>query len=122
MSYTPHTWESGETVTAEKLNNLEEGASGGGSLLVTVTVEEDTPSSHSTTYTMDKTWQEIHDALLAGSYVCGIYENNGYTGQEQIDHCSFDGDSYRAYFGADDEGYTTDSPDGYPSYVSSVPV
>ena len=30
MSYTPHTWTTGETITAAKLNNLEEGASSGG--------------------------------------------------------------------------------------------
>ena len=30
MSYTPHTWTDGETITAAKMNNLEEGCSGGG--------------------------------------------------------------------------------------------
>lgn len=32
MSYEKHTWETGETITAEKMNNLEEGvaSSGGG--------------------------------------------------------------------------------------------
>lgn len=32
MAYTRHTWECGEEITAEKLNNLEEGISQGGGI------------------------------------------------------------------------------------------
>ena len=68
MSYTPHTWQSGETVTAEKLNVLEQGVAsgGGGTLLITITEQADTPSPGYTTHTMNKTWQEIHDAIVSG--------------------------------------------------------
>ena len=57
MSYSPTTWESGDTITSAKLNKLEHGvasAGGGGVLIVT-----------ETNGTLDKTWQEIHDATFA---------------------------------------------------------
>ena len=60
MSYTPTTWANGDTITAEKMNNIEQGvvdASSGGGVLV---VNEDT-----TTRTLDKTWQQIADADFA---------------------------------------------------------
>ena len=34
MAYEKHTWETGETITAEKLNNLEDGVSGNGGILL----------------------------------------------------------------------------------------
>lgn len=74
MAYTPTNWECGDVVTAEKLNKLEEAVEdlsiaidgeGGGSepLVVGITIEADTPSAGQTTYTLDKTWQEITDAF-----------------------------------------------------------
>lgn len=41
MSYTPHTWQTGETITAEKMNNIEGGiqeaaSSGGGGVDATI--------------------------------------------------------------------------------------
>ena len=55
MSYTPTNWATGDVITAEKLNKLEQGvASGGGVLIVT-----------GTNGTLDKTWQEIYDAPFA---------------------------------------------------------
>jgi hypothetical protein len=64
MSYTKHTWVDGELVTAAKMNNIENGieeassggGSGGGVLVV-----------HDEYGTLDKTWQEIHDAFLTGA-------------------------------------------------------
>ena len=56
MSYTPTTWKDGDLVTSAKLNKLENGvaAAGGPSILiVNMNIE---------TNTLDKTWQEIHDA------------------------------------------------------------
>ena len=62
MSYTKQTWESGDIITAEKLNHMEDGISAGGSggaggILVV--------NGNSQTGALDKTWQEIHDAEFA---------------------------------------------------------
>ena len=53
MAYTPTTWHSGDLISSEKLNKMEQGiaGSGGGVLVVTAT-----------NGTLNKTWQEIHDA------------------------------------------------------------
>lgn len=63
MSYTKHTWTDGELVTAAKMNNIENGieeaSSGGGGTGGGVLVVHDVDG------TLDKTWQEIHDADLA---------------------------------------------------------
>lgn len=61
MSYTPTTWAAGDTVTAAKLNKLEQGVATGGGVLV-VHVDDDTG-------VFNKTWQEICDAMAAGQIV-----------------------------------------------------
>lgn len=67
MSYTEHTWQTGETITAAKLNNLEEGIqeaaqSGGGGILVH-------GSMVNNVYTLDMTVEDLYDATLAGTPV-----------------------------------------------------
>ena len=59
MSYTPHTWQTGETVTAEKLNAMEQGIAGGGGVLLA------TFSNN----TLDVTWQDIYNAGFAVIYM-----------------------------------------------------
>lgn len=54
MPYEPTTWKSGDVVTSAKLNKIEGGIASCGVLVVT---DNDG--------TLDKTWQEIHDAGFA---------------------------------------------------------
>ena len=65
MAYERQTWECGETITAEKLNHMEEGissASGGGTaLLATITIGEESELS------IDKTYEEMANALINGN-------------------------------------------------------
>lgn len=62
MSYTPTEWVTGDIITAEKLNKIENGiASVGGMLIVTVSEKPDSE----TIMILDKTWQQIHDAVLS---------------------------------------------------------
>lgn len=63
MAYTPTTWASGDTITATKLNKMESGIANAGGALI-VTIEDDT---------LDKTWQEIHDAVENGQVVLFYY-------------------------------------------------
>ena len=61
MSYDKQTWQTGDVITANKLNHIEDGiagAGGGGVLVVSYTVDGGTA-------TLNHTWQEIYDAPLA---------------------------------------------------------
>lgn len=61
MSYDKNTWATGDTITAQKLNHMEDGISGAGGVLVAIAIyDEQTDIT-----TLDKTWQQIHDAPLA---------------------------------------------------------
>ena len=60
MSYTKQTWVTGDTITAEKLNHIEDGVADSGSVFNINVTEE------GTTWTMNKTWNEIKNAFLSG--------------------------------------------------------
>ena len=64
MSYTKQAWETGDLITAAKLNHIEDGVDGAYGMVVvaTMTTEDDTT-------TLDKTYQDISDALTAGKVV-----------------------------------------------------
>lgn len=68
MAYEKHEWVNNETITASKLNNIEDGieeaaqSGGGGALIVNSSYNDDENN-----YILDKTAQEIYDALLAGT-------------------------------------------------------
>jgi len=71
--YTAREWSGGDIVTAANLNHLEQGvesAQGGGVLIIEETVTE---NSTTITYTLNKTWQEIHDAMISGT-VCLVHQ------------------------------------------------
>jgi hypothetical protein len=62
MSYTPTNWQTGDTITAEKLNNMESGIENGQTLVVTIT-------QNGGVYVADKTFSEITSAWSAGKIV-----------------------------------------------------
>ena len=63
MSYTPTTWTTGDTITATKLNKIEQGiANAGGALICNSSYDDDANN-----YVLDKTAGEIYEALLAGA-------------------------------------------------------
>lgn len=71
MSYEPTNWKDGDLVTSAKLNKIEQGIANG-VLVVVITI---TDGNSRTTYTMDKTWKQIHDAAYA--IFCHVEEDNG---------------------------------------------
>ena len=73
MSYEPKQWKSGDTITAEDLNKMEQGiadASSGGTLII----ELDNEASTAEKVVFDKTWQEVYDALKNGTRVIMLIE------------------------------------------------
>ena len=76
MSYNKHTWETGETITAEKLNNLEDGIDDISDVLIA------NISYTGSATVLDKTYAEFKNALLRGQTVIicqeDIYEDEQY--------------------------------------------
>lgn len=73
MAYTPTQWATGDTVTATKLNKLEQGVANAGSALIC------TCSFDGDDYVLDKTVAEIYDAYTDGTpiYIHFIYGTQG---------------------------------------------
>lgn len=72
MSYEPTVWKDGDLVTSAKLNKMEQGiAAGGSGEMVGMTIER---NGDTTTYTLNKTWQEIWD----NNYTMVYAEDNTY--------------------------------------------
>lgn len=65
MSYTPHTWVEEETITHQKLNAMEQGIAGSGSSTVMIC----NLSYNGDDWVLDKTTQEIYDAITSGTPV-----------------------------------------------------
>ena len=103
MSYTPNTWKSGDVVTSAKLNNIEQGIANAGAMIV-----------HNNDDTLDKTWQEIHDAApLVWLQVEVIYAP-----VSQI--AVGEGEYYVGFFDASGNtsySFIASSADGYPVFL-----
>lgn len=115
MAYTKNTWTDGDIVTSEKLNHMEDGianADGG------VMVINDTDN------TLDKTWQEIYDAMAQG-ILCVVRKDEG-TLEGGIEayivtlvYLSID--EYRVGISKDEIPYSASSATGYPK-ISIGPI
>lgn len=101
MSYSPTTWESGDTITSAKLNKMEQGIANAGTLIV-----------HANNGTLDKTWQEIHDtAPLVWAEDEGAYLPIGAVYEDEGDYLAVfiepqpSGNAYRNYIASSADGY-----------------
>lgn len=74
MAYTKQTWAVGDTISAQKLNNIENGieeaANSGGAFYVTFTT-----IGSGNTYSCNKTPTEIKAAIDAGKIIIGLYDD-----------------------------------------------
>ena len=106
-SYTPTTWATGDIITAEKLNKIEQGIAnaGSGNWLVVNAISD----SNNDTTTLDKTWQEIYDAFP----MVYVYVNeDSFNGKVIIEMVANQSGNYMIGAGFN---FSTDSPNGYPS-------
>lgn len=73
MTYEKTNWQTGDIITAEKLNKLENGVSNGGGIeLVTATKEDDL-------ITLNASWNDVYNAITSGKIVAYIetYTDSG---------------------------------------------
>ena len=113
MSYIPTNWKTGDVVTSEKLNHIEDGIANSESVLVVggVSVREG-----SITGTLDKTWQEIHDALESNICIVTISDGDSYY-QSRITAARALDAEYDVVLSdiGDTASFSSASKDGYPS-------
>ena len=116
MSYEKQTWATGDTVTAEKLNHMEDGidgAGGGGAFFVTVDMQ---------TMALNKTWNEIFTAAAGGSLVffkiVSIEEST--VTLYPITQVGLSADGYDVVVAGDVRMvFETNSADGYPVFMEN---
>ena len=126
--YEKQTWKTGDVITEEKLNHMEDGiasgGSGGGVLIARGTQDESTSNM-----VLDKTWKEINDAFQSGTIVLYKEESAGITASETTRQILSvytnenlgGGTVYGLYVFSTSQGgnlWTTDSETGYPHSAS----
>lgn len=103
MAYTPTEWECGDTITATKMNKIEQGiadaSSGGESEPLAVGVD-------SVTSVLDKTWNEIYEAF-PNAYFAST------NAKLAITDVKFNGEEYVVTV-SPDTIFASASADGYP--------
>ena len=120
MSYEKQNWQTGDVITATKLNHMENGiADVGTTLIVNAEVDEQTEKE-----VLDKTWKEIHDAIVAGRNVVVAKESNSsWAGQHivaydyitEVGESLAEGEDYylQVMMGTI---YATSTENGYPAH------
>lgn len=115
MSYTPTVWANGDTITAQKLNKMEngiaEGGGGGGAFMV-----------YDVEGILDKTWQEIWDAAEVGPVtVVTVSTSTEITHARAEAVIGDDSDPNDPFYGVNVSGgsiYSTTTASGYPELES----
>jgi len=111
MSYTKTTWRDGDVISADRLNNMEDGIANAAPMVIVNRTENDG------VVVLDKTWQEIYNAInnKIPVYICYNWNDPNDYG---VDMEEVRGAYYRdeAYTVSSWENYSTDSSSGYPTY------
>lgn len=100
----------------EAIKTMEVSGGSGGSLRINITQEVD---GDTTTYKMDKTWQEIYDAFVNGSdcYAYQFAENIAIS-RYNVKNVTFAFGYGIKTDGFDNNAFTANTPNDYPSYSS----
>lgn len=112
MAYTKNKWKCGDSVTAEKLNNIEQGiANGSGSAIEPFYVDFDHYAEESPNPPVyNKTWQEAYDAFMSGRPVIAREKDRTDSGTS-ITYFIHGTDAFGSYFQA--SFLSASAADGY---------
>lgn len=112
MPYTPTEWKTGDIVSSERMNKIENelaNSSGGGGVFIVTSDSE---------YRLDKTYQEIYNALIGGKNVLiadnTFYQSPGYS-YYTVGDFGFNGDNFY-YVQTQNKRYTCQTPSDYPIF------
>ena len=107
MAYTKNTWADGDIVTSEKLNHMEDGIANADGIMVINDTDD----------TFDKTWQEIYDAIGAGTLCVVRRIYNTMRSIDIVASVSNTGNRYVVNMDSDDR-YEASSSTGYPTITT----
>lgn len=79
MSYTPTIWSTDDVITAEKLNNIENGIAGAGGLFIIHATGVAHPLNPQTQPTFDKTYAEVSSAFNSGLIPTVVFSTDSAT-------------------------------------------
>lgn len=114
MAYNKTTWETGDVITAEKLNNAENGIAAAAS---TVGVYPIIVEYSGNTATLNKKYSEIYAALASGQIGVIYSDIDGEYACEFVNGLYLNTGDYTVRTSGDAE-FTTDSEGGYPSITT----
>ena len=81
MSYEKQTWINGDTITAEKLNHMEDGIKRGANLVLSETTEErDSGTGTITKHILNVTFNDMINTIQNGDFLCVIRITEEYGG------------------------------------------
>lgn len=111
MAYEKQTWKNGDTITADKLNHIEDGVGNNKILEVQAIMVRENDESF---YTLNKTWQEIYDAF-PNVYISMVEQNINL--KASITVVLEEGEQYMVESSAmqNNNMFMTDSANGYPT-------
>ena len=110
MAYTKNTWNTGDIVSSQKLNHMEDGIANSENVFIVggVTFDQD----NNITGTLDKTWQEIHDALQNKICLVVISGSEGIA-QMPVEQASVIDNTY--HISIDGHDFWVSTASGYPA-------
>ena len=110
MSYTPTTWVTGDTITATKLNKMEQGIAGAGAgdILFDIGVADGV---------LDKTWTEIYTAVASGKIVRILESGEGFAFSAYVAAANTDEEFWYVYLAGENGWYQTSTANGYPEFT-----
>ncbi len=103
MAYVKQTWETGQTITADKLNHMEDGIGGSGAYIFRPT---------GSPRVLDKTFAEIKDMMEAGVV---LYDCNAYNEYSPLNKLVYDNEGYFSITFDTSYNYIGNSADAYPT-------
>lgn len=111
MAYTKNTWKTGDIVSSVKLNHMEDGIANSENVFIVGGVSFGDGGIEGT---LDKTWQEIYDAMQSKICIIVITLENHIV-QALITNVGLDPEGNYSVFTVENTQFSTDTPNGYPA-------
>jgi len=114
MSYTKTTWQDGDVISADRLNNMENGIANAAPMVIV------NGTMNSNGIVLDKTWQEIYDIVnnKIPVYICYNYNHSDDDYGVIMEKVTVVSYSNSGYIVNADNSYFADSSSDYPAQLS----